>query len=860
MPGPFTSAPDWLRSDVQRFVILSKLGGGGVGEVFLAEDRVLKRRVAMKAIRPEHSQDKHFSERLLHEAERASQLNDEHIARIYDVTENDERMVIVMEYVEGATLRTRLREPLTTKQFFDIAEQCLAGLAAAHSHGILHCDLKPENLMITPAGQLKILDFGFARHAPTDETKDSVELNTPPIGGTLAYMAPEVLLGREPDERADIFSAGVVLYESLAGYHPFRREQARTTAECILRDEPHQLPRPVPAGLDLVLRHMVAKEPAQRYQNCADALADLTLVRANRKPTLGKNGRTKLHFPMAKAVPLIAVAVVGSLLFIRPAPPAKRGALESNRQLAVLPFHVASSDGDSRAFANGLTETLAAKLGKIAERYPLEIVAASEVRAHKVTDAEQARSILGANLALAGSLQRSSNTLRVTYSLLDTRSLRQVHSGVITADASNPFAVQDRVIEEVLKDLDIDLAKDDWRRVGSHGTAQPKAYDSYLRGRGYLQEYDRSESLDNAILAFEQSLEDDPRFALAYAGLGQTHLQKYAISRSPESVALAQEACARAMQLDAGSADGHICMGMLFNATGKYEKAEQHLQRAVQLDPGRDESNRELALAYEGLKRLDDAERSLKRAIELRPQYWAGFKRLGVFYAAHGRNDDAVAQFKRVVELAPDSFSGYSNLGAVYTLQGKYTEAIDALERSIAIRPASSALNNLGAAYSYQGRYAEAAHAYERAAQLTPGSKVIFGNLGEVYGLIEGKQEESRKNYLQALTLAEQELSVNPHDAQALSYAALYAARLNEKEKAERYRKSSLKLSAQDPHTHLRSALVLAQLQRDRGALVELEQAVQEGLSASEITNDPAWRRFAANPRYSAIIARAQKK
>src|SRR5215831_12580751 len=170
--------------------------------------------------------------------------------------------------------------------------------------------------MITPAGQLKILDFGLARHAPTDETKDSVELNTPPIGGTLAYMAPEVLLGREPDQRADIFSAGVVLYESLAGYHPFRREQVRPTADCILHDEPRQLPRPIPAGLHLVLRHMLAKEPALRYQNCKEVLADLASVRANRKPKLGKNSRTKPRFPMAKAVPLVVVAVVGALLFI----------------------------------------------------------------------------------------------------------------------------------------------------------------------------------------------------------------------------------------------------------------------------------------------------------------------------------------------------------------------------------------------------------------------------------------------------------------------------------------------------------------------------------------------------------------
>jgi tetratricopeptide (TPR) repeat protein/TolB-like protein len=556
----------------------------------------------------------------------------------------------------------------------------------------------------------------------------------------------------------------------------------------------------------------------------------------------------------------VTAVIVGVLLLswlARPSPPR---ALPSRRQLVVLPFRTAGSDGNSRAFASGLTETLAAKLGQIAERYPLEVVAASEVRAHKVIDAEQARSILGANLALEGTLQQSRDTVRITYSLLDTLSRRQVHSGVITADASNPFAVQDRVIGEVLKDLDIDLERQDRGRMTSHGTEQPQAYDSYLRGRGYLQDYDRSENLDSAVVAFEQSLKADPQFALAYAGLGQAHLQRYAIFHSPQSITQAQAACSRAVELDAGAADGEICMGMLFNATGKYEQAAQHLQRAVKLDFGRDDSNRELALAYEKLKRLGDAERSLKAAIAARPQYWAGYRSLGAFYAAHGRYDEAAEQFERVVELAPDSFSGYSNLGAVYALQGKYAEAIDMLERSIAIRPTSSALNNLGAAYVYQRKYPEAARVYEHAVQMTPNASVTLGNLGEVYGLIEGRQHESHISYLQALRLTEQGLRVNPNDGQALSYAALYAARLGEKAKAEHYRKLSLSLSAQDPRTRLRSALVLAQLGEDSSALAELDRAVQEGLSISEIANDPAWRRFGSYRAYSAIIARDQKK
>src|SRR5262249_53703760 len=228
---------------------------------------------------------------------------------------------------------------------------------------------------------------------------------------------------------------------------------------------------------------------------------------------------------------------------------------------------------------------------------------------------------------------------------------------------ANPFAVQDRVIEEVLSGLDIELARQDRGRMESHGTKQPQAYDSYLRARGYLQDYDRPDNLDNAVAALRRSLEADPKFALAHAGLGQAYVYKYAISHQQESVEEARNACARATELDGSSPDGDICLGMLFNATGEYELAAQHLERAVKLDNGRDESYRPLAMAYEGLHRLDDAESALKRAIFLRPQYWAGYKWLGRFQAAHGRYDQAVEQFKRVVQLAPDSFSGYSNLG-----------------------------------------------------------------------------------------------------------------------------------------------------------------------------------------------------
>ena len=850
------------RSD--RFVMKTKLGSGAMGDVFLAEDRVLRRQVAIKVVRLEHSQDDAFRHRMQKEAERASQLNDPHIAAIHDLTEQDGRLFLVMEYVEGETLRARLRRPLAVAEFFSIAEQCLRGVAAAHQHGIVHCDLKPENLMITPEGTIKILDFGFAQPTPAEGPTQTLSCAT--FGGTPGYIAPEVLLGGTPDERSDIFSLGIVLYEALAGRHPFRVDPLASTSGRILRSDPPPLPPEAPAGMNAVLALMLAKEPAQRYQSCTAVLEDLRSVHAGHQPLLGKNRVGASRWWPRRGVWLAAAAVFIVLvaLLLRTSnlrmPWSAAPVSASGRQLAVLPFETTAQDANSRAFAGGLTETLAAKLGEISDRYSLEIVPPSEVRTQSVKDAQHARSLLGATLVLEGSLQQSGSTVRIIYSLVDTRSLRQMHSGVITADNANIFAVQDRVIAEVLKKLDIELAKEDRGRMESHGTTQPAAYDYYLRGRGYLQNYDRTDSLENAIAGFHRSLDLDPNFALAYAGLGQAFLHKYALEHSPESLAAANAACRHSAQLDPSGADAEICLGMLLNATGRYDAAAQHLERALKLDTARGESYRELAVAYEGLKRLGDAESLLMKAVALRPQSWAGYKWLGRFYEAHGRFDLAADQFKRMVELAPDSVDGYSNLGGVYAEQGKYAEAIDSLERSIKIQPTSWALNNLGAVYFYQRRYADAARTYELAAQLTPDDYTIFGNLGEVYGLMEGKQEESRRSYAQALKLAEQRLSANASDAGALLEAALYAAMLGQNARSEEYRKSGIALSGRNPKARFSSALVLAQLHQDRRALAELDLALNEGLPASEVTDNPAWRRFAANPRFVAVMAKARKK
>jgi serine/threonine protein kinase/tetratricopeptide (TPR) repeat protein len=846
---------DLVGRRVDRFVIKAQLGRGGMGEVFLGEDTLLKREVAIKVIRREYSQDPIFRERLLKEAQRASQLNDEHIARIYDVLVQDLGVFVVMEYVQGQTLRRRFSQHFTVDEFFCVAGQCLTGLAAAHDRGILHCDLKPDNLMITTSGIVKILDFGFARKMETPDS--SATLSAITSGGTPGYVAPEVLLGCSPDQRADIFSMGVVLHEALTGHHPFRH--AFHTSANGLGVDAGRLHHALPAGLDALIGRMLASDPDQRYKSCAEVLRDLDAVRHTPATTLVPSRRSLGNMVPALLVFLLAAIMVAALGWRKLKSRSAEPAATASRQLVVLPFEPSdASDASSRAFADGLTDTLSAKLGEISDRYQLQIVPGFEVRSQHVTDARRAQTLLGATMVLNGSLQRSGSTIRVIYTLVDTRSLRQIHSGVITADASNPFWFQDRVISEVFSSLDIELGRDDRARLASHETTNSGAYDHYLRGRGYLQEYDRKENLRNAIAEFQQSADEDGRFTLAYAGLGRAYILMYVLEHRPELLTKANAACTQAAQLDSGNPVADLCLGMLSNATGRYEKAARHLENALDGDVNCEECYRELSMTYEQLNRPAEAESILKRAIALHSQQWAGYKRLGSFYANLGRYDEAVSAFQRVVQLAPSSISGYSNLGAVYVVQGNYSDASKVLEKSIAIQPTAPALSNLGAAYFYLRKYQDAVRAYQQAAQMSPNAYEIFGNLAEAYAQIKGRQDESRTNYTRALELAEERLKINPRDGAVRMDAALYESMLGDRRRAEAYRISGLKLAGEDPEAWLRSALVFAQFHQDPEALADLKRSLQLGLSPSEISNNPAWQRFAGDREYQAIMTKAQ--
>jgi len=850
---------------VGRFAIQSALGRGGMGEVYLAQDTKLRRPVALKRMAPRLQTDEANRRRFLHEARFASRLSNPHIAGIYDVIEEATETFLVMEYVDGETLSQRLRRPVTLDEFLPLALQCTEALAAAHELGILHLDLKPENIMLTRTGAVKILDFGLARHVPRADSATTDHL-TGNAGRTPAYASPEVLLEKEPDPRSDIFSLGVVFYEMLAGRNPFRAESIFQTSRRILEETPSPLRSinsAVPLELENIIAKMLAKDPAKRYRWAAEVLADLRAVeRGSSVATVAALAPRPAarHWIKSAAIAVLVVVLLGAGAAAIPSVRQQISgwlgitAIPQERQLAVLPFEVVGGDPGARAFGDGLTETLTAKLTQLTASHALQVISASEVRSNRVTTPGQAREEFGVNLILEGSLSQSGDRVRVNYSLVDTRSHRQLAADSITAAVADPFAVQDQVVNGALRMLDVVARPPEIQSLDAHGTQVPAAYNSYLQGRGYLQNYDQAENLDSAIAAFESALALDPNYSLAYAGLGQAHWEKYQAAHDMKSVDAARQACQRALTLDEQLAAPHVCMGQLESGTGEYEKAVAEFERALTIEPTNDDAYRSLADAYESLGQPAKAEETCQRAIDLRPQYWAGYNWLGTFYYRDARYADAASMFSRVVALAPNSFRGYSNLGAVYYYQGRYADAIAMLQHSIGIRPSADAFSNLGNAHFYLRQYDASVNAYERAVQLSQNNYILWWNLADGYYWDSAKRAQADQAYRKTISLAHEALRINPRDAYALGVVAYCHAMLGERKSALDYLEQGLKLAPQDSEMRFKAALIYNQFGDTAQTLAWLTKALAGGFSVTIVRDTPNFDLLRSNPRFEALL------
>jgi len=852
---------------VSHYRILNPLGSGGMGVVYRAEDTSLHRIVALKFLSEQSSSDSKVYERLRREARTASALNHPNICTIYEVGEDAGEVFISMEYVEGRSLAEVIQQgPLPINTVLRYSLQLSSALAHAHERGVLHGDLKPHNIIVTPEGDAKILDFGLARRTNPEFDRQTLETLSAErqlgLQGTLPYMAPEQIDGRPSRLVTDVWSFGVVVYEMVARSRPFHGETPYQLCQAILHDSPPPLPSHLPAGLYTIVSRCLEKEPARRYQRASEVRAALEALAPTGEESipqqrgwLSRRGRGILA-RLALIVLIVSfLALAGNRIFRRYA----AGRVPSPVLLGVLP-PVSTGGSAEAAYDSGLADTLNSRLSELSIHHPFAVIPMDSTLKSRVATVDAARQQFGVNLVLILNVQHAAENVRVNFGLVDARSHQQVRSGTITAAAADPFALQDQVFESVAAALELQLAPQEKQSLTAHGTAEPAAYDFYIQGRGYLNNYVVPENIDNAITLFGRALEKDPSYAAATAGLGEAYYRKFQQTHESNWVDAAMSQCQKAAELGPNLAAAHSCLGRIFSTKGKYEEAVKQHRLELEIEPGSDDAYGGLAGAYEQLGRLDQAEELYKQAISARPGYWATYNWLGRFYMGHARYEEAAAMFTQVVSLAPDSFTGYYNIGAVRIQQGKYADAVPLLQRSLSIRPTADAFSNLGTAHFQMRQYADAAADFEQAVKLDDKNYEMWGNLGDAYYWASGRRQEAAAAYATAISLGETHLRLNPNDAQLLGYLAEYHAMYGERELAHKRLQASLRLQPKSPDMLLNAGIVYQQLGETNLALDALEKAVALGISPELLRDTPNFAALGNNPRFLGLVHGVQKK
>ena len=882
-PAADAAADSLAGTTVGRFVISKRLGAGGMGQVYSAEDTTLKRFVAIKRMAPDPSSTVADRKRLLKEAQRASALNHPNVGAVYDVVEHGGELWLVMEYVEGETLRRRLKHPISSEEFFTIAAQCCEGLQAAHEKGIIHGDIKPENIMITPGNRVKILDFGVARRSwsskPDDATKSMETMKA--AGGTPAYMAPEVLLQRPDDGRSDIFSLGLVFYEMLGGEQPFQSDSLATTVARIVHVEPPPL-KNVPGPLAGVIKRCMAKDPDARYATASALLDDLRRVQQGGKPKRVPSTAGIFHqyrILAALAIVIVALALLFGYRSVRQlfhsstgggASQSQAGGLPQTKILAILPFTAPANadpkladpkladpklaDSKLMALGQGLVESVSDKLSKLTEDRAFEVVPASNLQERKISTLPDAARMFGANLGLVLALDpQSADLVKVTYSLVSAQNGATVGGGSLTVPVSDAFSVEQIVADGTVKALHLQLLPEEQAALKYHGTDQAAAYEYYLQAQGYLLSHSRAENLDNAALMAREALKLDPNFGMAKAVLGESYWLKYSDTKQKQWIAPAQEGCNEAVKLGNAGAAGHICLGRIDDGTGHSGEAAAEFQLALGLEPTNEEAAIGLARAYEHDGKITEAEKAYQQAVQAHPNSRFSYNAFGTFYRSRNEYDKALQMYDKVIQIAPDWYGTYVNVGSIYVEMGQNDKAIDPLKKSIAIRPSYPGYVNLGAAYYGLKNFAEAASAFEEATKLDPQQYVTWGNLGAAR-YYSGKKDQSMEPYHKAADLALEELKVNPRDPVVLSALAGYYSMLADRKHSLLYLGQALQYGHNDKEILIDAAGVYDQLGETGLAIEWLAKAVQAGYTADKIRGDPEFANLVDTPGFQQLM------
>jgi TolB-like protein/Flp pilus assembly protein TadD len=708
---------------VTHYRILDQIGEGGMGVVYRAEDTRLGRQVAVKFLSARLSGDPVALERFQREARAASSLNHPHICSLYDIGRHQEVPFLVMELLDGGTLRRRIGgRPLPMETLLDLGVQVTDALDAAHAHGIVHRDVKSANIFVTERGQAKMLDFGLAKLARAqgaalgsvfDTTLAPAAQDGTGSGqtlGTLSSMSPEQARGEELDARSDLFSFGVVLYEMATGREPFTGKTPALVFNAILNETPapaSTLNPHLPAELDHIIAKALEKDRDLRYQTAAELRADLKRLkretdssRSKVAPPQPAPGRGWLAPGRLAVVATTVVALSAAAWFglLRP----QGSVMES---VAVLPFVAAGSATDAEYLTDGITETL---INGLAQLPDLHVAARSVVFRYKGRDVDpqQIGRDLKVRAVVTGRVAVRDNRLVIRAELMNVETGAQLWGGQYDRPPSDLLTVQEEIANEILDKLRPRLSGEDKKRATKRYTESAEAYQLYLQGR-YHWNKGTIAGYKSAIEYFQQAIQKDPRYALAYAGLADSYLLLG--SYWVEAITEAKTAAEQALKIDTGLAEAHVALGHIkLWLDWDWPAAQREFERGIALNPASALAHNQYAMYLATLRRLPDAIAEVKRAQELDPLSPIVNSDLGWYLLYSGQHDDAIAQFRKTIEFDATSVSAHQGLGMAYSEAGRHDEAIAELKQALALSENSPVvLGHLGAAFARQHNAAE---------------------------------------------------------------------------------------------------------------------------------------------------------
>ena len=783
-------------TQVGPYVIVAPIGAGGMGEVYRARDTRLGREVALKLLPSRFTQDEDRLRRFDHEARTASALNHPNIVTIYDIGHVDDLHYIAMEYVVGQTLRQHVDgSRMTIQQGLDICAQVAGALAVAHGAGIVHRDIKPDNIMFRADGYVKVLDFGLAKlmeSRPVVPHTDSMAptrfpAETAPgtVMGTVSYMSPEQARGLEVNARSDLWSLGVVLYELITGHAPFTGATATDVVVAIVDRDPPPLTQSLahaPAELERIVMKALAKDRDERYQTAVDLALDLRKLkqqldlRAEREgteskesgpgvligdtleprslPATAKPSMTPVSEADGTGTSLRAHALATrynrTLIGLAIALPILIGlglylSIGRNKaiaSIAIMPLANQSGDPNMEYLSDGITESLINNLSQLPD---LKVMSRTSVFRYKgqEIDPEEVGRKLKVQTLLTGRVARQGETVSINLDLMDARDNRQLWGDHYTHNISDLVTAQAEISRKVLEQLRVKLTGEQEERVTKHYTNNPEAYQLYLKGRFQWNKLSK-DGLNKAIENFTQAIEQDPTYALGYAGLADSYSILAANFVPPkDAIPKAKIYAKKALELDNQLAEAHYAQGSInFLFDWNLLAAEKEAQWALRLNPNYTHAHILDSYILQALGRFDEAITQGKQALELDPLSLIAYACLGLAYYYDGQYDQSIEQNRNLLEIEPNFFSGYVDLGRAYEQKEMYDQALAELNRASALSGDDPlVLAELGYAYARSGKASEARKIIDKLNELARQTYVREYEIAAIYVALDEKDQ-----------------------------------------------------------------------------------------------------------------------